>query len=190
MKILFLLALVLLFTIQCSSKKKVDELGKPSVKQMQSSIREMDDSLKVLYNLVRENKINEIHSLNFMEAINRYLAFYHAYPKNQFSAECLDKAQQLYTQLKSYETALAYSDTLLEKYPNYNKKGIILLNAGSIADGILNDTTLTRIYYTRLIKEVPKLDKETSDMVRFRLKYLHLSFDEMADMQMKLVSGK
>lgn len=190
MKKIIVFGILALIGIQCSSKNKKAQDAKPSVSEMRSSIKEMDDSLVKLYALIRENKIKEIHSLNFIEAANRNVAFYHAYPKDPYSAECLDKAQQLYTQTKSYKSALAYSDTLLEKYPDYSKKGIVLLNAGSIADGILNDTTLVRKYYTRLLKEVPKLDKETSEMVKFRLKYLHLNFDQMAEMQMKQLAGK
>lgn len=185
MKKILIISILALLWIQCSTDKKSDKSEKPTAKELRSSIAEMDDSLKGLYDLIRQNKISEIHSLNFMEAINRNLAFYKVYPKDPFSAECLDKTQQLYTQLKSYKNALAYSDTLLEKFPDYPKKSIILLNAGSIADGILNDTTMVRMYYSRLINEVPNLDKETADMVKFRLRYLHLNFEQLAEMQMK-----
>ena len=146
-------------------------------------IQAMDDSLRMLYGMVRENKLVEIPTLNFIEAINRQLAFYHNYPEDQYSAECLDRALQLYTQMKAYPRALAYSDTLLDQYPNYNRRTEVMLNAGSIADAILNNRTKAKAYYEKLLKEVPELNGETKELVEFRLEHIDLSFEKMIELR-------
>jgi tetratricopeptide (TPR) repeat protein len=182
-------SLVLLFiSIACSEEVKKEKKG-PTKEELKSAIKEMDDSLKVLYQKVMEEKGFQFPNLAATEAINRHLAYYRAFPEDSYSAECLDKVQQLFMQKKAYESSLKYIDTLLVKYPTYKNKAQVLLNAGSTGE-IVQDTTIIRKYYTKLLNECPKLDAETKEMVTFRLEHLHLTFDQLIDLQIKEASRK
>ena len=176
--------------MQCkSSGKEGHATEKQSKETLKSSIKEMDDSLKVLYKELMKDESKQIPSLAIIETINRYLAYYKNYPEDNFAPECLDKVQQLYLQEKVYEKSLEYTDTLLMKYPKYKNRASLLLNAGSTCE-ITNDKAKIKKYYTQLLEEFPNLDKETKEMVEFRLKHINLSFDELIELQMKNMSKK
>lgn len=179
---------VALVLIQCSENKEKKE-SKPSMESLKTRIDEMNDSLQGLYADLMEDPSKKIPSIVFYEAINRHLDFYKNYPKDPYSATCLDKVQQLYLQEKVYEKSLEYTDTLLLKYPKYEKKASVLLNAGSTAD-VMQDTAKVRRYYSQLLDEYPNLNKETKEMVEFRLKHLNLTFDQLIELQMKNLTKK
>ncbi|MBI2257839.1 MAG: hypothetical protein HYU67_02960 [Flavobacteriia bacterium] len=177
--------LLLLFSCNNDNKldkKKVKIITPSSIK---TDIKSTDDTLQHYYKLLMENKIEQIHPNHFINATQNYLLFYRKYPNDSFAPVCLDKAQQLYTQQKKYALALKYTDTLLKHYPNYKDNPTLLVNAGSICDAILNDRKKTQYYYQKLITQYPSIDKETKEMVEFRLKHIDLSFDEMIKLQSK-----
>lgn len=182
------ICLVFIVLFSCSEEPKKEKKG-PTRKELKSAIKEMDDSLKVLYRKVMEEKGFQFPNLAATEAINRHLAYYRAYPEDEYAAECLDKVQQLFMQKKAYESSLKYIDTLLLNYPTYKNKAQVLLSAGSTGE-IVQDTTIIRKYYTKLLVEYPKIDAETKEMVSFRLKNLHLTFDQLIDLQIKEASKK
>jgi TolA-binding protein len=189
-KFIGLFCLLGVIFIQCKSsveKEKGNE--KPSKESLKASIKVMDDSLATMYKAIMNNNSQQIPSLAITETINRYLAFYRAYPDDKYSPECLDKVQQLYLQKKVYEKSLEFTDTLLIKYPKYKNRANLLLNAGSTCE-LTNDKTKIKKYYSQLLKEFPNLDKETKEMIEFRLKHIHLSFDELIDLQTKNASKK
>jgi tetratricopeptide (TPR) repeat protein len=176
--------------IQCKNSTENENLSiRPSQDELKKSIKVMDDSLKVLYQELMKDPQKQVPSLAIYETINRYLAFYKNYPTDKYSANCLDKVQQLYQQEKIYENSLAYTDTLLLKFPDYKEKANLLLNAGSTAE-LMNDMDLLKKYYQRLLEECKDLNSETRKMVEFRLKHIDKSFDELIEMQMKAISKK
>lgn len=172
-----------------NSEEKTEKDAKPTKEYLKAQIKEINDSLQVLYAKVMNETNFEFPELAINEAIFRQLEFYKYYPEDDFSAECLDKTQQLFMQDKAYEMALQYTDTLLVKYPKYNKRANLLLNAGSTGE-IMQDTTVIRKYYSQLLKEFPNLDKETKEMVQFRLANLDLTFDQLIDLQIKKTAKK
>ncbi len=184
----FSLITVLISCGQKSTENKKEKI--PTPEEIKKDISAIDDSLAYYYQQMKENKIQDIHPNIFLTAIDKNLLLYRLYPKSPEAPFCLDKVQQLYTQQKQYYLALNYSDTLLEKYPKYKGNALVLLNAGSIADGILNDKKLVEKYYKQLLNNHPSIDQETKEMVEFRLKHIDLTFDQMIDLQMKNLSKK
>lgn len=180
LKIIFLVAVSTFALIQCQSNKK-EKLSQDFLKER---ITKMDDSLKGLYQKMMNNPSAKIPSSAIYETVNRYLEYYRNYPKDSYSATCLDKVQQLYLQEKEYKKSLNYTDTLLWKYPKYKKRASLLLNAGATCD-VINDRVNVKKYYSMLLKENPHLNKETKEMVEFRLEHINLSFDELVKLQIK-----
>lgn len=191
MKIVNLIfGITLVFSLASCGDSKKDSKEIPTQEFLKERIQEMDDSLQQAYEKIMNEGSTKIPSLLIYEAINRQLDFYHNYPTDPFSANCLDKVHQLYMQEKVYDKSVEYADTLLLKFPNYKYKKEVLLSIGSTYDTMLGDTSMVRKYYTKLLKEVPNLDKETKSMVQFRLKNLSLSFDELIDLQLKNIAAK
>lgn len=178
------------FVYSCSNKQKKKEKKAISPTSLKSDIKAMDDSLLVQYELVKKNKVKDIHPNYYINATQKYLTFYRKFPKDPYAPECLDKVQQLYTQQKLYDLTLKFSDTLLLKYPDYKGNPSVLLNAGSIADGIIHDKSKIQKYYGKLLKDYPNIDKETKEMVEFRLKHIDLSFDELIELQAQKLTQK
>lgn len=185
MKKLIAFVIAGLALIACSSEEtQKTETSKESLKRQ---IKEMDDSLKGLYKQMMSNPDFQFPTLAINEAIYRNLAYYKRFPKDAYSAACLDKVQQLYMQQKRYYMSLNYTDSLLLKYPNYPKKPELLLNAGSTGE-MMQDTAIIRKYYSKLLNDCPNITAETKEMVEFRLKNLKLSFDELIELQIKNTS--
>ena len=176
--------------VQCGSEEKTKTAEKPTQAELKEQITSMDDSLKLMYQQVMDNKLEKVPSVFIYEAVDRHLEFYRNYPNDAFSATCLDKVHQLYLQEKVYGLSVQYGDSLLQKYPKYPKKAEVLLSLGSTVDVMLKDTTKVRKYYTQLLTETPKLNSDTKEMVQFRLKHLDKTFDQMIEMQMKALSSK
>lgn len=177
------------FVYSCSNnEKKLEKVVTPAT--LKSDIKAMDDSLSVQYELVKKNKVNGIHPNYYINATQKYLAFYRKFPKDPYAPVCLDKVQQLYTQQKLYDLVLKFSDTLLMKYPDYKDNPTVLLNCGSIADGIIHDKKKIQKYYGKLLKDYPNIDKETKEMLEFRLKHIDLTFDELIELQAQKITQK
>jgi tetratricopeptide (TPR) repeat protein len=181
--------LLTLVLIACNSKEEKQVAEKPTKEVLKSKIDEMDDSLQVLYQEIMKDPTKKIPSLAIYNTINKYKDFYENYPKDPFAPVCLDKIQQLYLQEKVYVKSLEFTDILLKEYPAYKDKALVLLNAGSTCE-ILNDRKKMKKYYTQLLEEYPKIDKDTKEMVEFRLKHIDLTFDQLIELQSKELSKK
>ena len=164
-----------------------NEKGNGSRVELKSRIKEMEDSIRDLQANLPQTKT--IPNLTHFELINRLLDYYHAYPEDDYAAECLDKVHMKYAGLNILTRAVQYADTLLEKYPNYINRSMVLESQGSSYEFIQpRDTSKIRYYYTKLLKENPKMDREKRDGLKFRLRHLDLTFEEFIDFQMNELS--
>lgn len=141
-------------------------------------ITQKEDSLA---GFQKENK--SIPKDNYYSLINSLLDFYKAYPSDKYAPVCLDKIQMTYSGLGVYRKAIEFSDILLQKYPNYINRPMILESQASNFDIFYQprDTAKVKHYYTLLLKENPKLDKEKRKAIEMRLKHLDLNFDQYLD---------
>lgn len=171
----------------CDSAKKENET-KPSKTELKARIKEMEDSLLGLQNNLAN--IKKIPNLTHLELINRLLEYYHAYPKDTYAPVCLEKVHMKYTGLNIQERAVAYGDTLLSSYPDYENKALILESMGSAYDVFIlpRDTNKVRKYYGELLQlsSVPVSKKQE---IKFRLQHLNLTFDELIEMQLNKINN-
>lgn len=170
--------------VACSTSSK-DEKDKPSKTELKAKIKEMEDSLVQLQ--ADLSSIKQIPNLTHFELINRLLDYYHNYPEDPISAEYLDKVHMKYSGLNIYEQAVKYADTLLMNYPDYKNRALVLESQGSSYDVFpeIRDTSKVRYYYTLLIKENPKMNREKIKGIKERLKHLNLTFDQYIEFKMK-----
>lgn len=165
-----------------NEKIKKTEENKPSKEQLLQRIKEMDDSLRF-----RMPKAPEAKNLATYELIDRYLSFYHSYPEDPYSAECLDRVQMIYTGLNIPQRAVQYADTLLLKYPKYTNRALVLENQASTYDMFITprDTSKVSYYYNLILKEFPTLSIEKRQDIEFRLKHLKLTLPELIEYRMR-----
>ena len=179
---------LLLLAASCGENTENPD-GRPSSEQLKEEITQTDDSLTLYYGQVMDGKRENVPVSTLDKAIERHLVFYNYYPKDEFAPESLDKVHQLYLQKKEYAKSARMCDTLIKKYPDYKNRKDVYLSAASTYDYMLRDTVNAKKFYNLLLKS-PNLDKDTKQSVAFRLKHIHLTFDEMVELQMKNISSK
>ncbi len=151
------------------------------------SIKYMEDSITALYS--NPKTANSIPSLIQIELINRLKMYYKNYPNDDYSAECLFKIHTNYMYLNALENSVAYGDTLLANFPNFQNRDFLLESMGSTYDSGIEprDTAMVRRYYTLLLKE-PTLAPETREGIIMRLKYIKMNFFEYVNFKSKKTS--
>ena len=174
----------LFFSIySCGSDPETDN-STPSKQELKTRIKEMEDSLKGLQ--MRIQDIKRIPNLTHFELINRLLDFYHYYPQDPYAAQCLDKVHMKYSGMNIHQRAVQYADTLLDKFPKYENRALVLESQGSAYDIFIQprDTAKVRKYYTMLLKENPKMEKDKAAGIRDRLLHLDMNFDQFIEYKM------
>ena len=144
--------------------------------ELRNRITSYEDSLATLHQ--DPKKAAQITSLAQIELINRLKAYSRAFPKDTFSADCLFKTHMIYEQLRAPLEARAYADTLLERFPNYKNRSLLLGSLASSYDmNMPRDTTKVRYYFTLLLQE-PTTTKEQKMDIKKRLAQLALTFEQ------------
>lgn len=158
--------------------------------EIESSIKEMEDSLNRMQVDVNQN--TQIPSLANQELIDRLLTYYHNFPNDAKAPEYLDKIHMKYSSLNMHQKAVQYADTLLNKYPKYINRAMVLESQGFSYDAFITprNTKKVRYYYELLLKENPKMNKEKFEGLQDRLKHLNMTFDEYCNFQISTVSNK
>ena len=153
------------------------------------SIKNMEDSITGL--LQDKNRKKLIPSLTQIELINRLKMYYKNFPNDDYSAECLFKIHIKYIDLNALENSVAYGDTLLANFPNFQNRVFLLESMGSAYDSGIEprDTAMVRRYYTLLLKE-PTLAPETREGIIMRLKYIEMNFFEYTEFKFECTEFK
>ena len=198
-KALFLFAFLLLLAScknQTTTKKTVSSKNTVTSKkeiplsrnELLSSIKQMEDSIMSLTNSPKPSA--KILSLSNVELINRLFSFYQAFPKDPYSAVCLFKIHEKYSELQAHKKALDYGDTLLVNFPNFPNRDFLLESMCAIYDVeiVPRDTTSLRKYNTLLLKEA-KVTPEKRKEIQMRLKYIGMNFFEYAEFKNKQTSN-
>ena len=183
MKVTLLFYVLLMFIVfSCGGKSAINEI--PSVEDLKEIITQKEDSLSLFQ---KENK--KIPSDRQYDLISSLNDFYLAYPNDKYAPVCLDKIQMSYSGLGVYHKAIEYSDILINKYPKYINRPMILESQASNFDIFYEprDTSKVKFYYALLLKENSKLDKDKKEGIEMRLKHLNLTFNEYVDFIMNSV---
>lgn len=167
---LFFICILILAACQDSPEKQSKKT------ELRNRITSYEDSLATLQK--DPKKAAQITSLAQIELINRLKAYSQAFPKDTFSADCLFKSHMIYEQLRAPIEARAYADTLLERFPNYKNRSLLLESLASSYDmNMPRDTTKVRYYFNLLLQE-PTTTKEQKMDIKKRLAQLALTFEQ------------
>jgi hypothetical protein len=113
-----------------------------------------------------------------IELVNRYKAYFQAFPTDTASADFIFKTHMIYESLSAPREARAYADTLLQRFPNYKNRILVIESLGSSYD--LNeprDTSMVRKYYNLLLKD-SKVESMKKKDIKARLSRLDLTFEQ------------
>lgn len=175
--------------IACTNQEKeiADVKDKVEVKSEEAFIAHLnalDDSLK---SVITESfkKQDKFPVGAYQKAIEQHLAYYAAYPKSENVAESLDKAQSFYTQLRAEEKAAVWRDTIIFNFKEYKNRPRVIESQGVYYDADNYNPEKIKLYYTMLLEEYPDLDSNKRADIQFRLDNVHLSFDELIELNTK-----
>ena len=115
------------------------------------------------------------------DLIDLLINFYQSYPENSSAPVCLDKLHMVYSAKRQYQKSANYGDTLLNNYPIYINRPMILESMAITYDIFIlpRDTTKVRYYNELLLKEDKEMSQEKREEILFKLDNLNLSLDEM-----------
>lgn len=158
-----------------------------------SDSNSIGDKLKVVKaiedSLMEASKSGNNNATDFIAMQDRYIAqlleVYKEYPKEEKSAACLDKAHMVYSGMGDYLASSKWADTLLQNFPKYVNRALILESQATTFDALLipRDSSKVRKYYTQLLTEFPNLDKSKREDISNRLKFNKLTFDQYIEIQ-------
>ena len=189
MKYTLLSLILLLFMTSCRSDSTVNV--KPEAQNKQSQIDDIkslnNEMLKLFLETGRKTstlsseeliKFKTDLSVKRMELINLNLKFYNTFPEDTLSAYCLADVQELYDASGAYLKAVAYGDTIAERYPEFSNIILVLEKNAAILDFNLSnrDTVEIRKAYERLLA-LPNLSQETRSTYQERISSLHLDLN-------------
>jgi len=186
MKNLYFLVFMTFFILTSCGGKKAENT-KPSIEELQLIISQKEDSLRSF-----QTEGKKIPNEKHYALIQSLLDFYQAYPNDKNAPVCLDKMHMSYSGMGVYHKSIEIADLILKKYPKYINRAMILESQASNHDifNLPRDTVKVRYYYSLLLTENPKLDKDKKDGIEMRLKHLDLKFDEYIDLTLKEASMK
>ncbi len=176
--VIFIFGAIALNSCKSDANNSDNKSAKPSLETLKESVKEMKDSLKTL-----QAKGQKIESLHRIELINRLLSVYHNYPKSEPAADCLFETHMIYSAMEAHDYSVAYGDTLLNEYPKYKNRALVLESQGANYDIFIapRDSSKVRFYYSALLNENPKMDKEKREGILERLNYNNLNYDEFIE---------
>lgn len=191
MKYTIVSLVLLLFIVSCGSDSSVNVQSETQDKQSQiNDIKSLNNEMLKLFletgrntaSLTSEEliKFKTDLSVKRMELINLNLKFYNNFPEDTLSAYCLADVQELYDASGAYLKAIAYGDTIAERYPEFSNIILILEKNAAILDFNLSnrDTVEIRKAYERLLA-LPNLSKETKSTYLERISSLHVDLNQL-----------
>jgi hypothetical protein len=191
MKYTIVSVVLFLFIVSCGSDSSANVQPEAQDKQSQiNDIKSLNNEMLKLFLETGRNtaslsseeliKFKTDLSVKRMELINLNLKFYNNFPEDTLSAYCLADVQELYDASGAYFKAIAYGDTIAERYPEFSNIILVLEKNAAILDFNLSnrDTVEIRKAYERLLA-LPNLSKETKSTYLERISSLHVDLNQL-----------
>jgi len=113
----------------------------------------------------------------YRKAIAMHLQFVDAHPDDAFAPTALDYAQGYYEQIQDLRSSITYINRILEEYPDYKGKQMLMFNKATHHD-FLRDTTEARKAYEAYLQAFPNLSKEEKEEIRELIELVQYSIEE------------
>lgn len=176
MKIMFRMLALSLVMMACSSQPDQATL-KENIKKCEAEVQDLSERgvKPILMNEGREKLVNSL------------LAYYRTYPEDAYAAECLGKVHMSYSAMNEEELSIAYADTLIQKYPDYPDRMIMLESLVSAYElRTPRNTEKIKEYLQMLIKEFgDEMSEEKRADMEYHLKFVDLSLEQRIEMNQR-----
>ena len=171
----FLLMIVLAVLTACSDSVSPESL-KEEITKKEDLLRKVPPG---------DNAAQETDAMR-LELVDALLNYYRTYPEDDYAPECLDKVHFVYSGMRNYATAAKYGDTLLEQYPKYVNREMVIESQYNTYDMFLKprDKEKAKYYLEMWLKEFPNMPAEKKEEIEYRLKYIDLTIEQIMEMQM------
>lgn len=163
-----------------SEDKGIDTEQEVSTEFLKERIQEMDDSLKVLFEMKMEDDNFKIDRLVYHEAINRCIEFYHTFPEDNYAPYAIEKAAGMYDALRISQKATEWRDTLIANYPDYDRILFVYEYQKANYDSFEAYEPEKIKYYIEKMLALDDLPAEKREELEFRLEHIDLDFMGLA----------
>lgn len=156
----------------------------PEADVLRADIKQLEDSLmKISQNGNGDTK--KVTNLMQQACIEKLKMMYQAYPEDKDAARSLHKVSMMYSAMGVSDLSVKYADSLIEKYPKYKDRWLVLQSNAMYYDmeAQPRDKEKMRYYLEKLIEEYPNLDPEILDQSKSRLETIDLTFEELIQKQ-------
>jgi len=173
-----LLGLLAFFTA-CKDSKKTDDANKDN--EGMTIYEEVDLTKLEAIRAELQAEIPNVPKDLYEKAIALHLQFANQNPKDAFAPKALDYAQGYYDQLADYRSSLRIIDKLLEEYPNYESRKMLLYVKASHHD-FLRDLDLAKATLETLLNESKNLSVDERKEIREWIEILPYTLEERIKM--------
>ena len=166
------IVLGIFITISCDSHNANNELMLEKIEKKEQSIKQISIDLKP-GQVIPMSESDELVEL--------LLSYYESFPNSIEAPLCLDKIHMIYSSTKRYPLSIKYGDILLDEYPNYINRTMIIESMSVTYDIFILPRNIEKIrYYNELLlKENPELPEEKREEIEFKLENLDLTLEEL-----------
>ncbi|MBI1836823.1 MAG: hypothetical protein HYR91_06110 [Flavobacteriia bacterium] len=171
-----------LVVISCRGSKSKISNKDLTIEEVKNRVLAYEDSIMTF------QKSQKVVPAYFQDSlINALKLFYSKFPEDKSAAKCLDKIQMFYSGNGQVQLAVKYADTLIEKFPKYKNRSLVLESQAANYDMFINprDTNKVKQYFTMLLKENKSMETDKRKGIELRLRHLELTFEEFIQFQSK-----
>lgn len=155
-----------------------------SKEDIQEEIKSMEKKVeKLSTNTGSEEAFNK-ESTALIEVLVEY---YHSYPKDAYSADCLSKVHMIYSRMNDTEKSVAYADTLLSEFPKYENRAQMIESQIMAYEMLIEPRNVAMIekYLKLWIKENKNAPKGKIADMKYHLKFVNMSLEDRMKMNMQ-----
>ena len=166
------IVLVSIIIVGCNSEEKNSSSLKFKIEQQEKHLNQLNAEMRPHQKIPIEERDDLVALLE---------NFYQDFPNNEYAPVCLEKLHMIFSSDEDYLKSTEYGSTLLDKYPNYKNRPLILESMAVNYDIFIQprDTSKVRFYYEKLLKEDKNLSNDKKEGIKFKLDHLNLSIEEL-----------
>jgi hypothetical protein len=165
----------------CASSDAAEVRSKTAIKK---DIKTAED--KVM-EASKAGVITEEYTKSSDELMSSLLEFYHSYPKDKYSAECVMKVHMRHSALGNTSLSIAYADTLLDQFPKYKNRAQVIESQIQAYEMMVEPRNVAKIksYLNLWLAENKKAPKQKIEDMEYHLKFVDMSLEDRMRMNME-----
>jgi len=161
--------------------------AEPEVRSKREIKKDIKAAEKKVTELSMSGEVTEDFSAASDSLIEVLLEYYHAYPKDKFSAECVTKVHMLHSAMGNVKESVAYGDTLLEQFPKYKNRSQVIESQIQAYEMLIKPRNVDKIkeYLNLWLAENKDAPKQKIEDMKYHLKFVDMSLEQRMMMNME-----